>query len=379
MEHNRRQDKVVLSFMQILLLTLAQTGGASIMYLPGILEAGRDVWISFILASLVGYIVIYCNYLPLSLHPGYSMITSLVKYWGKLLGGIASVYYFLFFFFLGTLILSDIYFFGKIVMPETPPYVFLIFFVIPSIYAVKLGVETIARFTEFLIPIIIVVYLSLNFLLVPDLDFQNLFPVLADGIGPVLEGSIPNMNFPFAQILPIVFLYKYTKTSSSKGSKFIKYTFIAVFLTTILLLVRTITSVGAFDVYLLESLTYPPYSAIRLLERGEVVERIDALIIATFYGTTFLKFVITYFIICEVIADFFQAGAAKDYSVPVGTLLFVSMPYLIPRFDIILNSVVPLFLIFLPIFFLIPVALFFTIQVKNTKKSKNRKTKRQQE
>ncbi|MCC5909336.1 MAG: hypothetical protein JJT76_02720 [Clostridiaceae bacterium] len=64
------EDKKFISFGQLFWLATAQLGGASVIYLPGMVDAGRDVWISNIIASIVGYIVIYCNYLPLSLCPG---------------------------------------------------------------------------------------------------------------------------------------------------------------------------------------------------------------------------------------------------------------------------------------------------------------------
>jgi spore germination protein KB len=64
------QSKIKISFRQLFFLTLAQSGGAAVIYLPGANEAGRDVWLSNILASIIAYIVIYVHYLPMSLCPG---------------------------------------------------------------------------------------------------------------------------------------------------------------------------------------------------------------------------------------------------------------------------------------------------------------------
>ncbi|SES68816.1 GerAB/ArcD/ProY family transporter [Anaerobranca gottschalkii] len=368
-------DKTKISLFQIFLLTLAQSGGAVIMYLPGSKEANNDVWISFLLASLFGYIVIFCNYLPLSISPEKCFTKTIIKFWGKFLGTFVILYYFLFFYLLANLILSDIYYFGKIVMPETPPYVFIIFFLTPAIYSLKLGVETLARFCEFLIPILIVVYCFLHMLIIPNLELSKLLPIMAKGIGPVLEGAIPNMNFPFAQLLPIIFFYKYTITDNN-SKKYLKYVFIAIILSTLLLSIRTIVSVTAFDPYIMENITYPPYSAVRLIQIGEVLERVDALYIAIFYGTTYLKFTITYFVLCQIICDYFNTGEIKDFAVPMAVLIGVSMPFLIPRFDIILKSVVPLFYLFFPIFTIIPLLLYLTVKIKDkNKKRKTNKTK----
>jgi spore germination protein KB len=291
------------------------------------------------------------------------MTKTLNKYWGKLLGGLINLYYLFFFFILCCLVLSDVYYFGKITMPETPGYIFIIFFLVPAIYAVKLGVENIARLSEFTIPILAISYCLLFTLVLPKMDFENLVPIMSDGIKPVLGGALPNMNFPYGQMLPIAFYYKYT-TSDSKGNKFIKYGFWAVLGATILLTFRSIVSITTFDESTLKTLTFPPFSSIRLIEVGDVLERLDALLLAIFYGTTFLKFVITYYVICQIISDQFQAGSPKDFALPVAILIGVSMPFLIPRFDIIIQSILPYFFSSLPLFIPIPLLLYATIKIK---------------
>ncbi|AOT70735.1 GerAB/ArcD/ProY family transporter [Geosporobacter ferrireducens] len=369
MNSTEDQNKEIISFRQLFLLTLAQLGGAAIIYLPGVAEAGRDVWISNIVASIVGYIVVYSHYLPLSLCPNCSMTETLNKYWGRFLGGFVNLYYFFFFFILCCLIISDVFYFGKITMPETPGYIFIIFFLIPAVYAIKLGLETIARLLEFLLPLLIVIYCTLFLLVMPKLDFGNLMPVLSEGMKPVLAGAIPNMNFPYAQILPVAFFYRYTRSESRGSRKFLKSIFAAIFMATVLLSLRSMASVAAFDEATLITLTYPPFSTIRLIEIGDILERLDALLLAVFYGTTFIKFILTYYVICEIISDYFQTGRPKDFSIPVAVMIGISMPFLIPRFDIILKTVVPYFFSSIPLFFPIPLLIFITIKIKN--KGKN--------
>lgn len=365
MRNIERTKNQIISFRQLFLLTLAQLGGAAIIYLPGMQEAGRNVWISNITASIVAYMVIYCHYLPLSHCPECSMTTVLVQYWGKFMGGIANLYYFLFFFILCCLIVADIHYFGEMTMPETPGVVFIIFFLVPAVYAIKLGVEVFARLLDFLIPLLVVIYCLLFLLVLPKLEFENIQPILADGLKPMLAGAIPNMNFPYAQILPVAFYYKHCKTQSQGSDKFLMWVFAGILTATVLLTFRAIASVAAFDEATLITLSYPPFSTIRLIEVGEVLERMDALLLAVFYGTTFLKFILTYYVICEIISDYFQAGEPKSFSLPVAVLTGAAMPFLIPRFDIIFDTVVPYFYSFLPIFFLIPLLLYITIRIKS--------------
>ncbi|MCC5909337.1 MAG: GerAB/ArcD/ProY family transporter [Clostridiaceae bacterium] len=298
------------------------------------------------------------------------MTKALNKYWGKLLGGLMNLYYLFFFFVLCLLIVSDVFYFGKITMPETPGYIFIIFFLVPAVYGIKRGLEVVVRLIEMLLPILVIIYCALFFLVLPKLDVQRLLPVMAGGIKPVLAGAIPNMNFPFAQILPVAFYYKYTRTNPHEKSKFLKYTFAAIFFSTILLALRALSAAAAFEEATLITLNFPPFSTIRIIEIGDVIERLDPLLLAIFYGTTFFKFSLTFHVICEIISDYFQVGEPKDFAWPIAILIGVSMPFLIPRFDIILQTIVPYFIVSLPLFIPIPLLLFITIKFKDKKHNK---------
>jgi len=364
------QEKIIISFRQLLFLAMAQLGGAAIIYLPGVEDAGRNVWISNIIASIISYIIIYIHYLPISLSSENSMTKTINKYWGKFLGGVVNLYYLIFFFILCLLIVSDVYYFGKITLPETPGYIFILFFLVPVIYAIKLGVETMARLIEFFIPLLALTYFMLFLMVIPKLDINNLQPVMSEGIRPVLKGAIPNMNFPYAQILPIAFYYKYTEASSKRSNKFVKYTFMGIFASTILLTIRSLASAAAFEEATLMTLTFPPFNTISLIEIGDIIERLDLFMISIFYVTTFFKCTITYNIICEIISEYFEAGEPKDFAVPVAILIGVSMPFFIPRLDVIFKVIVPYFFSSLPLLIPIPLMLFITIKIRNNRQVK---------
>ncbi|KAB3531091.1 GerAB/ArcD/ProY family transporter [Alkaliphilus serpentinus] len=363
MEGDKIKNKIIISNYQIFLLTIAQAGGASILYLPGVIEAGRNVWLSNILASFVGYLVIYLHYKPLSISNSKSMPMVLNRYWGRFIGGLANLYYLAFFFILSNLILSDVYYFGKITMPETPGHIFLIFLIAPAIYAVKLGIEIISRFLQLLLPLLIILYSLLFAFAIPKLDFSNLLPVAADGIMPIIGGAIPNMNFPYAQILPIVFFYQYTSKAADNGDKFTKYTFAGIFMATLLLSFRGIASISAYEEATLKSLTFPPFNTIRIIEVGDVLERLDAVFIGVFYATTFYKFTITYYAMCKIVSEYFHANDAQTFSVPIAALIGLSMTFFIPTFNMISVAIIPYLVLFIPLLFIMPILLYITVRV----------------
>ncbi len=133
---------------------------------------------------------------------------------------------------------------------------------------------------------------------------------------------------------------------------------------------------ATFSEDFLKVLAFPPFSTIRVIEIADVIERLDSIFIAIFYATTFLKFLITYYVICQITKEFFGIGELKAVSLPIGILLGISMPFLFPRFDIIGNNIVPYFYASIPLLFIMPVVLYITIMVKDKGQKKLQKTKR---
>jgi len=84
----------------------------------------------------------------------------------------------------------------------------------------------------------------------------------------------------------------------------------------------------------------------------------------------FFKFIITFYVICECINDSVGKGKPSNYAIPVAILILVLMPFLLPRFELVLKvSMAYLFTSF-PLFFVIPILLFITIKIRE-KRRKN--------
>jgi len=134
-----------------------------------------------------------------------------------------------------------------------------------------------------------------------------------------------------------------------------------------LLTIRSLASAAAFEEATLITLTFPPFSTISLIEIGDIIERLDLFMLAIFYVTTFFKFILTYYIICKIISEHFDVGEPGDFAVPVAILIGVSMPFFIPRLDVVFKIIVPYFYSSLPLLIPIPLMLFTTIKIKNKK------------
>jgi spore germination protein KB len=168
------------------------------MQVPGLLifHAGRDAWLSVIIAWFLDVLIaILYAYMGIRF-PGQNFvqysITILGKYWGKVIG----LMFPLFFLMLASLLMRAISIgIGSMVLPNTPAIVVLSSSYILIAFAVKRGIEVIARACEVLGPIYLISLILLFIFVTPSVKINRLKPMVIDGFYPVFSGGIFILTF----------------------------------------------------------------------------------------------------------------------------------------------------------------------------------------
>ena len=142
----------------------------------------------------------------LSLFPGKDLFDILEYVLGKFLGKVISILYIWFAVHLGALILRN---FGKfintVLLQETPLIIPTVCGTILYIWGVKSGIEVLGRWGELALPLLIFLIALTLLLLIPNMETNNIRPVLFKGIKPVFQCAFSVFTFPFAET---VLLYK---------------------------------------------------------------------------------------------------------------------------------------------------------------------------
>ena len=76
-------------------------------------------------------------------------------------------------------------------------------------YTVRGGLEVVARISELLQPLLIIGILSLSLVLIISHNWTAMFPVLKDGLLPVLEVGFSVMAFPFGELVVFMMLFPF--------------------------------------------------------------------------------------------------------------------------------------------------------------------------
>jgi spore germination protein KB len=143
--------------------------------------------ISFAVATL-GFLVIATL---IRRYPGKNIVEVSEYVGGPVLGTIASLGYFAFFFATTALLIRE---FSETVsaalLPRTPLSVIMAVFIISTLLAVYLGIEAITRAALVGMPLIIGTLIILNILLLPQSNFDAIFPLFGPGIRKLIYDGV---------------------------------------------------------------------------------------------------------------------------------------------------------------------------------------------
>lgn len=298
-------NKEVISDKQgMAIVSMFIMGSSLILSMAG--KAKQDLWIASILAILASFPIVFIQARLLVLFPGKDLYDILEYIFGKILGRGISLLYVWFSFILGGLVLRAFGEFISAVLPETPGIVPMIFIGSLCIWIIKDGLETLGRFGELFSKIMIFLLLLIMLSLIPKMDMNNFYPILFNGIKPVLKGTFQALMFPFTQIILFTTIFSSLKRKQS----IYKVYFGGLLLGAIPLYIISVTNIAVLGSDIAFSSYFASYTTARLITIGNIVERVEIVIAVIFIIGGFIKVSICLLSACNGIAKVF---GLKDY------------------------------------------------------------------
>jgi spore germination protein KB len=314
-----------ISVKQMILLVSISRIIIMIAFLPILVAppANQDVWLTPLLMVPISLIIAVPIYLLAKRFPN----QTLYEYCQSIMGKSGQVVGFLFvWFFLHTGAQSLSYFstfFTTSIMPETPSLFFIITLTLVSAYAAHHGIEVLGRFSEFIAPLIILSLTTIFLLLSRDMDFQELNPILENGIYPTLIGGLYASSLIIEILALAVILPFLNNPQKTKGVFLFSILLLAVFI-----LIITLAMLTTFGPELATTLVFPLYSAVRLVHVGDFLERIDAIYIGIWILGMFMRVSFAYYLTVLGISQLLHLKDYKPIVFPTGTIM-VSLTTLI--------------------------------------------------
>lgn len=324
------QTPVKISALQMALLSYSAIAVTAILYLPASSYnyAGRDFWITPFASALFGIATIFAVIKLHRYYPEETLIQYSIHIFGKIPGKIWGTVFLLFMFIVA---IQATWQYAEFVsayfLPKTPRTVILGMMALISAYAVRQGLEVIARIAQILTPLILAVFIFVFLLLLPDADTNHIFPIMENGILPIIKGSYP-ANLWYSEFVTLAFLLPYL----SENEKRWKWSFISLGLvvgTMVFMYIIALLSLGGTT----GSLNAPLINAIQYINIGNFLTHIEVLVLAFWIAGAFIKMNLLFYVITKGSAQLLELSDERPIVFPVLFLNVIVASWFVPTFS----------------------------------------------
>lgn len=293
--------------------------GSATLIVPGgmIKEAAQDAWLSGLVAMAL---TLFTGGLWLwlaSLWPGRDLFDLVLAAGGRWLGGLIIVLLLLWFY----LILTGAVWIGTdtiltVFLPETPRLVLSVSILAPAAYAAHSRHEVIARLSHLSLWAIVLLLLLLIPLSGPSVDFKRLAPPLAGGVAPVWRGALRLVGI-LSENMVLVTLLPAIRKPVRPWRLLVLATVIAAGMVTVL----NLWTVTIFGPKFPARFQYPVLLLAHIISVGDVIERLDALIMALWIAGVVAKAGLWYWLLCRGLARLLGLRSSRTLVWPFFLLL----------------------------------------------------------
>lgn len=282
--------------------------GTATLELPGsvIAVAGRDAWISVFLSSLVTLVPAGLWLWVASRFPGKDLFETARAASGRVVGFAICLLLTVWVF---TLVTGAVSIGADLIilnfLPETPEPVVVASIVIPAAMAAHARLEVVARLNQVVFWTIVVLIVSYIPLSAQDGNLQRLQPVLSSSPQTLIKAvvvpiGILSESFILAAVLP------YLKTGRRAWPMLLVITAAVA----VMIALLTAWSVAVFGPYLPARFHHPVLKMSHIISLADILERLDALVIALWVAGVVAKSAFWYWLLCLGVARTF---GLKDY------------------------------------------------------------------
>ena len=283
-----------------------------------IVNVGTSAWINVIVISIIA--ILFCLLISklFKSFPTHDIV-DISEYLGKkTLKIIIGILYILFFIFISAVILRYITNSLKLIYFEKSPLTFLIIlFLIPVVFAVRLGIKPISRVNLMFIPIVLISMIIILFSTISDFETQRIFPILGFGANKTFLIGLNNI-FTFSAFAYLYFLMPLLKNPED----FKKIAVSSITISAIYIFLSVICLIMMFPFISFTDEMLSIYLLTRLIEFGKFFQRVDAIFVLIWILSAFSFLAITIEFINRIFKKLVKLKTHKEMSYSISAIIF---------------------------------------------------------
>lgn len=319
-----------LSGLQIFWLMFTfETGNMVLLTIgPTMEEANQDVWISYLIANILGVLIVYLATKTALLYPKHTFIQFSKIILGKLLGTVVVLNYLVqWYSVVGNILRQFADLTITLLLPRTPSWILFLTMLLLLIYVTFIGgIEGIGRCAEVFGPIIFFSVVMLILLSVKDFQILNLLPVYVDtGIHSIWKGALTPLSF-FGESVMMLMLVSFM----DKPEKAIKSACLGIVSAAIIVTFVVVSVLLTFGPEISGKLRYPAFDMVSYISVLEFIQNIEIFAIVVWILSVFIKLSLYFFLSCYGTAQLFKL---KDWKkmIWIAAIIFFALAQFYPN------------------------------------------------
>ena len=290
--------------------------GSSLL-LPMGAQAKEAAWIATLLGGTASLGLAWIYARLARAYPGESLVGCTQRILGRWLGGLVTLLYIWFGLHLASLVLRN---FGEFLvtslLPTTPISVLIIVLMLLCVYAVRHGLEPLARTAQILTVTVIALVSVTAFMLTPEAEGQNLLPVMGGGLPSILRAAVTVMAFPFGETVLFGMIFHRVRP---KGSVFPTLSR-SILAATLVLALVTLLGTAVLGAHIRGVSRYATLAVIRQVMIADFITNLDAVVIGAWVFTGFLKVSACLYITASSVAELIGSVDFRPLLLPLGVI-----------------------------------------------------------
>lgn len=279
---------------------------------------GTAAWYMTLISAATAALGFTFVYLLLKRFPGKNIVEIFEITLGRFLGFIFSGLLLALFLLSPATMLRDFTEVMKVyVFPLSPPSYIMGLFIIGVIFLGILGLETQARFSRLVAPILLVAFVAVLILASQNYELYRLTPILGYGIkATIYHGLTRSSGYGYVVILAVI-------ASSLQGTKHIKKIgYISIVASGILISASFLAFTLTFPYFTAAEVTSPLYQMTALIDYGRFIQRIDPIFLIIWSISALIAVSFELYIAASIYCKMFRIQNIKPVIIPFSIIMF---------------------------------------------------------
>ncbi|HEX3012342.1 MAG TPA: endospore germination permease [Syntrophomonadaceae bacterium] len=277
-------EKGRISNFELIMLMIGFIFGSSFLVSPA-KSGGQNGWLAVIIGAFEALLIAWIFVALSNKFKDKTIIEINDVVYGRILGKLISFVFIWYLFHLAIQVSALFaYFFSTEIYMNTPPTILLIFILAVCASTVGRGIEVLARCSVVLVPLTFLITIFDFVLSIPNMDINNILPVLDIPTGKFLWAAHSAAMYPFAQTAAFIMVFSSLNNKKGRYGNVAVAILIGCFFLTLIQLRNSLVLGPMISNYI-----FPSYIAIQAINIADVLSRLEVFVTIFFLFLGFIK------------------------------------------------------------------------------------------